>query len=52
MIARDEVRHAELAWDVLAWCLEVGGPDVRKAVGSRLACSIASSRHAFRNSWM
>ena len=36
MIASDEARHAELAWDVLAWCLDTGGVAVRDAVASRL----------------
>jgi hypothetical protein len=31
-IAADEARHAELAWDVLAWTLREGGDDVRHAV--------------------
>ncbi len=31
-IARDEARHAELAWDVLAWTVAAGGDDVRHAV--------------------
>lgn len=31
-IARDEARHAELAWDVLAWTMATGGDDVRHAV--------------------
>jgi hypothetical protein len=34
-IATDEERHAELAWSVLAWCLEVGGAPVRGAVAAR-----------------
>jgi hypothetical protein len=28
----DETRHAELAWKVVAWALEVGGEPVRRAV--------------------
>jgi hypothetical protein len=35
MIARDEARHAELAWDVLAWCLAHGGASCARAVASR-----------------
>ncbi len=31
-IARDEERHAELAWDVLGWALVRGGDDVREAL--------------------
>jgi hypothetical protein len=36
MIAREELGHAELAWDVLAWCLELGGPKVHAAVHARI----------------
>lgn len=36
MIARDEQGHAELAWDVLAWCLARGGAAVHDAVAARL----------------
>jgi hypothetical protein len=36
-IVGDEARHAELAWDVLAWALEVGGPEVRAAVAAAAA---------------
>ncbi|HEU4728622.1 MAG TPA: ferritin-like domain-containing protein [Kofleriaceae bacterium] len=36
MIARDEVRHAELAWDILAWCVETGGEPIRAAVQARV----------------
>ena len=32
MIAEDEAQHAELAWDVLDWTLEVGGDDIRQLV--------------------
>lgn len=31
-IADDETRHAELAWATVAWAVEVGGPDVARAV--------------------
>jgi hypothetical protein len=37
MIAEDEARHAELAWDVLAWCLFEGGPAVERVVRARVA---------------
>lgn len=37
MIAHDEAGHAELAWNVLAWCLDVGGPTVHHAVTARVA---------------
>jgi hypothetical protein len=32
LIAEDEHRHAELAWDVIAWAIEAGGPDVRRTL--------------------
>jgi hypothetical protein len=35
MIARDEETHAELAWSVLEWCLEMRG--ARRAVAARVA---------------
>jgi len=31
-IARDERRHAELAWDILRWALDQGGPPAAEAV--------------------
>jgi hypothetical protein len=37
MIARDERSHAELAWDILAWCLERGGDELRRAVADAAA---------------
>jgi hypothetical protein len=37
MIARDEHGHAELAWDILAWCLDRGDAAVHDVVASRLA---------------
>lgn len=35
MIASDEETHAELAWSVLAWCIDRGGAPVRAAVHAR-----------------
>ncbi len=35
-IAREEAGHAELAWDVLGWCLESGGERVHRAVAARV----------------
>lgn len=32
IIAADEERHAELAWDILEWALKIGDADVRDAV--------------------
>jgi hypothetical protein len=43
VIVRDEIVHAELAWKVLAWCADVGGPALRR----RLARSVeALPNHA------
>jgi len=36
IIARDEASHAELSWEILAWCLAAGGDDVRGDLLSRL----------------
>ncbi len=36
MIACDEATHAELGWDVLAWCLAEGGAEVGRAVEVRV----------------
>ncbi len=37
MIAKDEARHAELGWSVLAWCIAEGGEPVRARVAERTA---------------
>jgi hypothetical protein len=37
MIARDEASHAELAWDVLAWCVSEGDGSLAGAVHGRVA---------------
>lgn len=37
VIARDEAEHEALSWDVLTWCLSVGGEPVRAAVVQALA---------------
>jgi hypothetical protein len=36
IIARDESSHAELAWQILAWCLEAGGEETRAAIHAEL----------------
>lgn len=36
-IARDERAHAELAWDILEWCLGRGGAGLRRAVAEAAA---------------
>ncbi|MES2640267.1 MAG: ferritin-like domain-containing protein [Myxococcota bacterium] len=36
-IVRDETEHAELAWATLQWAIEVGGDEVREAVGAVFA---------------
>ncbi len=41
IIAADERRHAELAWDVLSWTLSVGGAPVRRALREVLEIPLA-----------
>jgi hypothetical protein len=41
MIARDEARHAELAWRTVAWAIEHGGAPVRRAVEQALRAAMA-----------
>lgn len=36
LIARDEQRHADLGWDILAHCLAEGGREVREALGAAM----------------
>ncbi len=36
-IAKDEHRHAELAWDILSWCLEQAEPAARADIASALS---------------
>jgi len=36
VIARDEASHAELAWDVVHWCVERGGDPVRRHLAAAL----------------
>src|SRR6185369_673491 len=43
MIARDEQRHADLAWSVLAFCLAEGGPAVREVVAAEVRSSSPSA---------
>jgi hypothetical protein len=46
VIARDESSHAELAWAVVAWCLEQGGVEIGRAlrkVVHRAPLSLASN---------
>jgi hypothetical protein len=38
-IAVDEQRHADLAWDVLRWCVATGGPAVAEALAAELAAA-------------
>ncbi len=42
MIARDEARHAELAWRTVAWAVREGGVDVRDAVARAFDQAMAS----------
>lgn len=45
-IARDEREHAELAWDILHWCLATGGNEVRRAVEQTLRVIATGSSSA------
>lgn len=38
-IARDEAAHAQLAWDVTAWCIEEGGQPVRDTIAMTRAAT-------------
>jgi hypothetical protein len=49
MIAADESRHAELAWDIVAWCAAAGGAVVRGAITdalTRLDAPVSTWTHA------
>ncbi|MCU0685343.1 MAG: ferritin-like domain-containing protein [Polyangiaceae bacterium] len=37
VIARDEARHAKLAWQIVAWCLHAGGPEVGRVLDAARA---------------
>ncbi|UQA57667.1 ferritin-like domain-containing protein [Polyangium aurulentum] len=39
VIARDEQRHADLGWDILAHCLAEGGRDVRETLAEAILAS-------------
>ena len=39
IIARDEAAHAQLAWDVAAWCIEEGGRPVRDTIAATRAAT-------------
>lgn len=39
LIARDKGAHAELAWDVIEYCLDRGGRDVEAVLREELACA-------------
>lgn len=34
IIARDEREHANLSWQVVEWCIEVGGPRLKRALAA------------------
>jgi len=44
VIARDEASHAELAWDVVRWCIERGGDPLRRHLAAALDDAPASVR--------
>ncbi len=43
VIAGDEARHADLAWRILAWCLDTGGAPAADAVADALRALAAAS---------
>lgn len=43
-LARDEARHAELAWRVVAWAVARGGAPVREAAARAIGRAIAATR--------
>lgn len=45
-IARDETRHAQLAWRVVAWALETGPASLRGEVGEAFARELATAPSA------
>jgi hypothetical protein len=45
-IADDEARHAELAWQSVAWSIARGGESVRRAVRTAFAEAVAGVRAA------
>lgn len=43
VIARDEARHAKLAWQIVAWCLREGGDEVKRELeGARANAGVHS----------
>ncbi len=42
-IAADEARHSELAWRIVAWAVDAGGPPVRAAVERALQGALAAA---------
>lgn len=42
-IVDDELRHMELAWKTLAWCVRVGGDEVRAVIEEELRALVRSS---------
>jgi hypothetical protein len=43
-IAEDEARHAELSWRIVAWAIQVGGAEVRRAAAEAFAEAFAAPR--------
>lgn len=48
VIARDEERHAELAWRTVRFAIERGGAEVREAVSSAFTAALADVEAAMR----
>jgi len=48
-LARDEARHARLGWDIVAFALRAGGPEVRAALEEELTAPVPSAPPARRS---
>jgi hypothetical protein len=47
IIARDERSHADLAWQILAWCVELGGERLRRAIAAEAAALPSAGPRAY-----
>lgn len=47
IIARDERSHADLAWQILAWCVHIGGDPLRRAIAAEAAALPSAGPRAY-----
>jgi hypothetical protein len=47
IIARDERSHADLAWQILAWCGQRGGEPLRRAIAAEVAALPSAGPRAY-----